>query len=29
MTPQAANRRISEEMIPVFPLGVTKNLLDK
>lgn len=29
MTPQAANRRIAEEMIPVFPLGVTRNLLDK
>ncbi len=29
MTPQAANRRIAEEMIPVFPLGETKNLLDE
>ncbi len=29
MTPQAANRRIAEEMIPVFPLGTAKNLLDK
>lgn len=28
MTPREANRRIAGEMIPVFPLGETKNLLN-